>query len=83
MRNPWGPTGEMPAPRLCIAMHLTASRRRGLIPDSDGTDLSKCPYMDTCNPGQTHRRRRDSAHIGGYSGCRLQDALPCTSEVAA
>jgi len=74
MRNPRGPTGEMPAPRLCIAMHLTASRRRGLIPDSDGTDLSKCPYIDACN----HRRcRAISRDIGGYSAverCMVHDA---------
>jgi len=74
MRNPRGPTGEMPAPRLCIAMHLTASRRRGLITESDGTDLSKCPYMDTYN----HRRRRAiSRDIGGYSAverCMVHDA---------
>jgi len=74
MRNPWGPTGEMPAPRLCTAMHSTASRRRALITESDGTHTSKCPYMDTYN----HRRRRAiSRDIGGYSAverCMVHDA---------
>jgi len=74
MRNPWGPTGEMPAARRYTAMHPTVSRRRGLMTESDGTDLSKCPYIDTCN----HRRRRAiSGDIGGYSGverCIMHDA---------
>jgi len=74
MRDPWGPTGEMPAPRRYTAMHSTASRRRGLIPDSDGTHTSKCPYISTCN----HRRYRAiSRDIGAYSGverCIVQDA---------
>lgn len=69
MPNPWGLPGEMPVPRLCTAMHSVGSCRRGLISVSDCTQTSKCPYMDTFNPGQTHKRRRDSAHIGGYSGC--------------
>jgi len=64
MPDPEGPTGEMPGPRRCTAMHSTASRRRGLIMESDGTHTSKCPYIDTCN----HRRRRAiSRDIGGYS----------------
>jgi len=74
MRNPWGPTGEMPAPRRYTAMHLTASRRRGLIPESDGTDLSKCPYMSVCNH---HRSRAISRDIGAYSAvewCIMHDA---------
>ena len=83
MPNPWGLPGEMPVSRLCTAMHPVGSRRRGLISASDCTQTSKCPYTCICNPGQIHRRRRDSAHIGGYSGCRLQDALLCTSEVEA
>jgi len=74
MRDPEGPTGEMPAPRRYTAMHPTASRRRGLIPDSDGTHTSKCPYIDVCN----HRRRRAiKADIGGYSAverCIMHDA---------
>jgi len=64
MRDPEGPTGEMPAPRRYTAMHSTASRRRGLIPDSDGTHTSKCPYMGAYN----HRRSRAiRGDIGGYS----------------
>jgi len=74
MRDPWGPTGEVPAPRLCNAMHQTASRRRGLIPESDGTQTSKCPYIDACN----HRRSRViSRDIGAYSAveqCTVHNA---------
>lgn len=74
MTDPWGPTGEMPSPRRCTAMHPTASRRRGLITESDGTDTSKCPYIDTCN----HRRHRAiSRDIGAYSAvgrCMVHDA---------
>jgi len=74
MRDPWGPTGEMPSPRRYTAMHPTVSRRRGLITETDGTDLSKCPYIDACN----HRRcRAISCDIGGYRGverCTVHDA---------
>jgi len=64
MRDPWGPTAEMLAPQPCTAMHPTASRHGGLIPESDGTQTSKCPYMGAYN----HRRRRAiRGDIGGYS----------------
>jgi hypothetical protein len=83
MPNLRGLPGEMPAPQPCTTMHSTDSRRRGLINESNCTQTSKCPYTCVCNPGQTHRRRRDLAHIGGHNGCRLQDALLCTLEVKA
>jgi hypothetical protein len=83
MRDPQGLTGEMPTPRLCTVMHSVGSRRRGLMSASNGTQTSKYPYMDTCNPGQTHRLRGGLAQIGGHNGCTVQRAPPCTPEVVA
>jgi hypothetical protein len=83
MPNPQGPTGEMPGPRPCTAMQPTGFRRRGLISPSDGSHTPKCPYMDTCNPGQTHRLRGGLAQIGGHNGCTVQRAPSCTPEVVA
>jgi len=74
MSEPHSLTGFSPVRRRCTAMHPTASRRGGFIPESDGTHTSKCPYISTCN----HRRYRAiSRDIGAYSGverCIVQDA---------
>ncbi len=74
MRDPWGPTGEMPAPRRYTAMHSTASRRRGLIPDSDGTHTSKCPYIDAYNHRRSRAIRTGIRAYGGSERCKVQDA---------
>jgi len=74
MTDPKGLTGEMPARRGYTAMHLTGSRRRGLISASDGTDTSKCPYIGDCHYA---RRRAIRPGIGAYNGserCTVHNA---------
>jgi hypothetical protein len=81
MPNPEGLPGEMPAPRRCTTMHLTGSRRGGLIPESDGTDTSKYPYMGACNQPRCRVIRGDIGANTGFERCIVHDALSYTLEV--
>jgi hypothetical protein len=73
--------GETPAPQPCTAMHPTASRRQGLIIISDGTDTSKCPYMDVCNQPRCRAIMADRGVNSGTERCMVHGALSCTLEV--
>jgi len=81
MTDPKGLTGEMPVRRGYTAMHLTGSRRRGLISESDGTHTSKCPYIGGCHYARRRAIRGDIGAYGGSKRCRLH--LAPFSEVVA
>jgi len=74
--------GETPAPQPCTAMHPTASRRRGIISESDGTHTPKCPYMGVCNQRRRRAIRGDIGAYGRSERCIMHDALSCTLEVS-
>jgi len=75
MSEPWSPTGEMPVPQPCTAMHPTGSRGGGLIPESDGAHTSKLPYTCVCNqPCCLGIRGHTEAYIG-TERCTVHDAL--------
>jgi len=76
-----GLTGEMPVRRGYTAMHPTDSRGGGLIPGSDGTDTSKCPYIGECNHPCSRAIRPGIGAYGGSERCTVHNAP--LSEVVA
>jgi len=69
-----GLTGEMPVRRRCTAMHLTGSRRRGLIRASDGTDTSKGTYIEDCHHPCRRAIRPGIGAYGGSERCTVHNA---------
>jgi len=83
-----GLTGEMLSPCRCTAMHSTGPRRGGLIPESDGTDTSKCPYMGVCNQPRCRAIMADRGVNSGSERCTftrctlMHDSAPKPSGVS-
>jgi hypothetical protein len=83
MTDPKGLTGKVPFRCGYTAMQPTAPRRRGFIHASDGTDTSKCPYIDVCNQPRCRAITADIRLESGPERCIMQDAIPCTPEEVA
>jgi len=82
MSDPHDLTGISSVRRRCTAMQPTASRRQGLITESDGTHTSKCPYTRVCNQRRCRAIRGDIGAYGRSERCIMHDALSCTLEVS-